>query len=58
MAGRSVKSIVDEVAYINEKYEVDKFYFNNASFEDSLPTKEFARKFANEIINRGLDISY
>lgn len=56
--GRSAKNVVDEVAHINEKYEVDKFYFNNASFEDSLPPKEFAKEFANEIINRGLDISY
>lgn len=56
--GRSVESVVEEVKKISEEEECGSFYFNNASFEDSLPPFEFARQFSKTIVESGIDIAY
>lgn len=56
--GRTVESVIDEIKSIKKKYEIDKIYFNNASFEDSLPARKFVKEFAKEIIKQEIDISY
>lgn len=56
--GRSVNNVIDEILYIKNNYEIDKFFFNNASFEDSLLPLEFLKNFAQEITDREINISY
>lgn len=56
--GRSAKSIVDEIEYVQKNYGIHIFNFTDASFED--PDKELTRlkEIANELIKRKLNIFY
>ena len=56
--GRSVENVHEEVKKIVNEDEFSAIYFNNASFEDSLPPFDFAKRFSAAIIESGLDISY
>lgn len=59
--GRSVKDIVDEMQFLNSKYNVLVFNFSDSSFEDANPLSEGKnrlREFANEILSRGLRVFY
>jgi anaerobic magnesium-protoporphyrin IX monomethyl ester cyclase len=58
--GRSPKDIVDEVAFLVSRYDVDTFSFEASSYEDpgGKVGKERMQRIAEEILDRGLNIYY
>lgn len=58
--GRSPRDIVDEVAFLASRYDVDTFSFEASSYEDpgGKVGKERMQRIAEEILARGLNIYY
>lgn len=58
--GRDIINVVDEIEYLQKEFGIDTFNIIDNSFEDPTPGegKERLRKFAEEILRRGLDIFY
>lgn len=56
--GRSVKSIVDEIELLVNKYQVRKFNFIDSSIEDPYTDLRRVTEIAHEIIKRNLQIAY
>lgn len=56
--GRSAQNVFDEICSIVQKYKINKFYFNNASFEDSLPYKMFMLELCDKLIEGNINISF
>ena len=56
--GRTAENVVEELKIILSKYKVNKIYFNNASFEDSIPYKGFMLDFCHKIIENKINISF
>jgi len=52
---RNPKSIVDEMAYYQSKYNISNFAFMDSTF---IINKKKTLRFANELIHRKLDITY
>lgn len=55
---RSVKNSVDEIEYLYREHGRNQIWIIDATFEDPGFNEERMMEFANEIINRGLIISY
>ncbi len=56
--GRSVDNVFQEIVNVDRKYKVNKFYFNNASFEDSFPYKAFMINLCKRLIENKIEISF
>lgn len=56
--GRSAKSIIDEIKYVVNKYNISSFDFVDSSFEDPDPDCKRLTEIANKILKEKLTISY
>lgn len=57
--GRSTSRVVDEIEQMVNLHGLRRFWIVDSSFEDPLPSGLLRmREFANEILNRSLDIRY
>ncbi len=55
---RSISNFVDEIEYLNKELNRKQFWIVDATFEDPGFNEERIRAFAEEVIKRGLVISY
>ena len=56
--GRNVSDVIDEVAYIQNRFHNDFFFFIDCSFEDPVTSYERVKEIAETILQRKLKIHY